>query len=198
MHLRYVLAWCAAAIVLIGGLGAPFALRAESATADHEIAWQPVVSEEEGFSALFPAEPTETTVTSNTMLGSIVATKFFVRVRGALFAVERHRLPRLSAMIAPTRIVLDQTRRAILSNREAEQISYETPPDALHAQRILVYRSHETELVAEEVHLHLRGRNLYLVTAEAAAGDEDVERARRFLASFQLLDETAAPAAKTP
>jgi hypothetical protein len=151
------------------------------------LVWHDISDPSEGFAASFPAEPTRTTLTFKTLLGSIEATKYYVHVRGALFAVERHPLPRLR-FFAPSSLILDQAKKGVLNDRDAEQISYTEPEGSEHPQRVLVYRTRDSAFEAEEVRLHLRGRSLYLVTAETAQGEQDHATARRFLDSFRLLE----------
>jgi len=186
MRREALLCWGA----LLGALllaGYARAEEASSATAPEAVVWHSITDPDEGFVAAFPAEPTKTSLTFKTLLGSIVATKYYVHVRGALFAVERHPLPRLR-FFAPSSLILDRAKKGVLSDRNAEQISFSKPEESSHPQRILVYRTHGTEFASEEVHLHLRGRSLYLVTAESGQGEGDPATARRFFDSFRLLE----------
>jgi len=64
----------------------------------------------------------------------------------------------------------------------------EKPARSSHPTRILRYRSRALEFESEEVHMHLVGRDLFLVTARSRAREADLSMMQRFLGSFRLLD----------
>jgi hypothetical protein len=142
----------------------------------------------EGFKALLPGKPDHGIEKTQTILGTVVASRYVYETATEHFAVERHELPRLSRMLATAGLILDKTKEGILTDREADEISYEEETSSEHPMRVLHYRSRDGRSPVELTHIYLVGRDIYLITAETQESEESKAAAEHFFDSFQLVE----------
>lgn len=152
------------------------------------IAWHAVELDVEGFSALFPGEPAHLLETTHTILGAVEASRYVYETADDFFSVERHQLPKLSRMLAPASLIIDRAKDGILSDREADEVSFERMSATEHPAGVLRYRTRQGSSAVEIAQIHLVGRNIYLVTAESGESEQERSVVERFMDSFRLLD----------
>jgi hypothetical protein len=142
----------------------------------------------EGFKALFPGKPDHGIEKTQTILGTVVASRYVYETPTEHYAVERHELPRLSRMLATAGLILDKTKEGILTDREADEVSYEEGTSSEYPMRVLGYRSRDGRSPVELTHIYLVGRDIYLITAESQESEESEAAARHFFESFELVE----------
>ena len=138
------------------------------------------------FEADFPGVPIREIDENRTIVGTVRATRYVYRTAASLLMVEHHRLPRLGRALAPASLILDLTKDEVLTSRGAEALSFEEIPSEQGDARLLRYRKHEADPGEAKTSLHLIGRDLYLITAEAGRDEADRSMVRRFFESFRL------------
>lgn len=153
------------------------------------IAWHPLELDAEGFGALFPGKPEHQLETTQTILGSIEARRYVYETADKFFSVERHELPRLSRILAPDSLILNRSKDGILSDREADEVSFEETESGEHPMGVLRYHTRDGSAAIEMAQIHLVGRNIYLVTAESGASEAERSVVRHFFDSFHLLED---------
>ena len=162
---------------------------AEEPSFSGEATWQNFHSESEGFSVVLPGSPKLISGTTRTLLGPVKETAYRVRNRLGEFTVELHELPGISALLAPSRLVIGRARDSLLANRSAEQLSFQMIKGEDYPHGIVTYRSADTKFEIEEIHLVMAGRRLFVLIASLL---EAVDRPsmERFFNSFRVSERS--------
>jgi hypothetical protein len=111
--------------------------------------WQNLQSNTEGFSVTLPGSPEQINKTSKTLLGPVKETAYRVRNRLGEFSVELHELPGISALLAPSRLVISKARDSLLEDRGAQQLSFEMVRGEDYPHGIVTYRSADSKFAFE-------------------------------------------------
>jgi hypothetical protein len=155
--------------------------------AQPESGWRILTVDVDHFQALFPGKVHHVLETNETIAGSVKASRWVYRTANAFFAVERHQLPRVSTMFAPSRLIFSKAKDNILSTRNAVELSYGNLETSEQPARVLRYHDEGDESRVATTELYLLGRDLYLITAQPANGEDKPTVMRRFLESVKLL-----------
>jgi hypothetical protein len=170
-------AWRVALVALAAFTGAP-------ARAD----WTAFEPAQGRFAVALPGVPSVERDTHFTPVGSIAMTKYWLRVGGALLAVEMHDLPPVAAAMLSDETILDQARDSLLREVHGTLIDERSLAFLGEPAREFRYRLPGEVALVERVLAVLVGTRLYLVTGMARdpASDPDVAR---FFASFRCWRE---------
>jgi hypothetical protein len=90
-------------------------------------------------------------------------------------------------MFAPSRLIFGNVKDNILSTRNAVEVSYGELEASDQPARVLHYHDEGDEGRVATTELHLLGRDLYIITAQPAEGEDKPSVMRRFLESVKLL-----------
>jgi hypothetical protein len=170
-------AWRVALLAIAALAGAP--ARAE---------WTAFEPEEGRFTVALPGAPSVERDAHFTPVGSIAMTKYWLRVGGALLAVEMHDIPPVAAAVIPDETILDRARESLLREVHGTLIDGRSLAFLGEPAREFRYRLPGSVPLVERVLAVLVGSRLYLVTGMARdpATDPDVAR---FFASFRCWRE---------
>lgn len=176
------------------------------AGAEKRTDWQVFASAEGRFRVELPETPRVERSQRSTMLGAVEETRYVLRFgedETVALAVEVHDIPRLAARIVPAATILEQTRRGVLRDMEAEQIEASEVTIQGFPARDFTYRIPTSEadlsLAPDAPSLYERAiavlveSRIYLLTALAPGSPDAHPGIARFFASFRFWREGTEP-----
>jgi hypothetical protein len=164
-------------------LGA-LAVAALAASAVRASGW-PVFAPADGrFAVELPGQPVIERDSHWTPVGSVVMTKYWLRVGDSLLAVEMHDIPPVASALVSDDRILDGAREGVLHDVSGTQIEGKSLTYQGAPARDFRYRLPGEARLEERVLAVLVERRLYLVTGMARAPESDPDVAR-FFASFR-------------
>ena len=150
--------------------------------------WVSFSSREARFTIEMPTQPKATTMTTDSVIGTVTDLIFTSWERNEKFTVDHSQIPRFALDFAGADTIHDHARAALLkqtwskqvsftniavNGREGKQLVYDTPP---------VPGKPKTKGLADLV---LVGDRLYVIDAAVPAGDSEAD-AKRFLGSVRF------------